>query len=275
MQFNTASTSRTAAPISQIERITPRIANTWLLMNTSNRPLSEATVAKYAAAMERGEWKLNGEPIIFGSDGVLMSGQHRLHAVIRSNITIDSLVVRGVSRDVFDTLDTHRIRKAADALAISGYTNTNKLASAGRAYLRMHMTPTAAKSINNHQIATCVDENPELVSWLSKYSSGRRVLPSSVVGVTALIEQVHGYTVANEFFDKAVIGANITPTDPEYLLREKFLAKKNGVSYSSEVELALIIKAANARILGKNPKVLKVISGEAMPKLVPSVAAAA
>lgn len=267
MPFLRAKEEQRMLPMSSVHKVTPAIATQWLSTNTANRPLSDAAVAKYASAMAKGEWKLNGEPIIFSADGKLMSGQHRLHAVVHSGVTIESLVVTGVEQEVFDTLDTHRPRSAADVLSMKGYTNTRKLASAIRAYIKQLVSYNDARNINNHEIAECIDANPEIAQWFAKYASSKRILPSAVVGIIALIHQLHGLSVAEDFYSKAVLGLNIDVTDPEYLLRERFLNKNTGTTFSQETELALIIKAANARIAGKTIKRLGVKPSEQMPRL--------
>ncbi len=67
---------------SNVQTITPNLAKVWLTRNTHNRPMSAAVVKKYTKYMLEGQWRLNGEAIIFADDGSLMSGQHRLQACI-------------------------------------------------------------------------------------------------------------------------------------------------------------------------------------------------
>ena len=84
-----------------VEKITPAKAKEYLKKNTDNyRKLSRATVTRYAEAMKAGRWELNGEPIVFAESGILKDGQHRLAAIIRSGMTIETNVSRGVSDKV-------------------------------------------------------------------------------------------------------------------------------------------------------------------------------
>ena len=116
--------------------INPEVAERLLKINTTNRPLGKADVRVYANEMLRGKWKLNGEPIIFGEDsnGVssIISGQHRLHAVILANkiynsdpknknyanATLDytTVAIYGVSVETADTVDQGVKRKHAHVL---------------------------------------------------------------------------------------------------------------------------------------------------------------
>ena len=90
---------------SRVEFISPELAQEYLKHNSINpRKMSRRTVNSYAADMQSGTWKLNGEPIIFDADGNLLNGQHRLEAIKVSGVTVPMLVVRGVESGlrVFD-----------------------------------------------------------------------------------------------------------------------------------------------------------------------------
>lgn len=85
------------------ELITPEKAKAYLALNKANyRKMSSSLVAKYASDMTAGRWKVNGEPIQFNCDGFLVNGQHRLAAIVKANVNIMILVVRGIESDVFD-----------------------------------------------------------------------------------------------------------------------------------------------------------------------------
>lgn len=89
----------------KLESITPAKAIEYLKHNTDNyRKLSRAKYKQYAEDMRNGKWQSNGEPIIFGEDGILKDGQHRLAAIIDSKKTVQIAVVRGVDKnvDIFD-----------------------------------------------------------------------------------------------------------------------------------------------------------------------------
>lgn len=48
------------------------------------------------AEMQDGKWKLNGKTICFDRTGRLLNGQHRLSAVVRSGVSLTTVVVRGL-----------------------------------------------------------------------------------------------------------------------------------------------------------------------------------
>lgn len=108
--------------------------------NIANRHLSMSVVALLKQEILRGNWQLNGEPIIVGSTGLILNGQHTLIALIlaamewhdsqgkwndkwKTEPTIDKLVVLGIeeSDDVVNTLDTGRPRTLTDVIYRSEY----------------------------------------------------------------------------------------------------------------------------------------------------------
>jgi hypothetical protein len=100
------------------ERIGPNQAEKYLERNTRNRKLSSGVVSKYADLMRKGEWHFDGSPIRFDVDGNVVDGQHRLWAIIESDTTQRFLVIEGLGRDTFATIDTGKSRSFADILSI-------------------------------------------------------------------------------------------------------------------------------------------------------------
>lgn len=118
----TASTGQTA----EFMVITPELAKEWLeKYNQMNRTRRERREGDYAAAMDQDEWDgLNGTTISFDTDGQLADGQHRLGAIVRSGIPVETLVVYGIKPEARATIDDALKRKFADDLAMNGITNT-------------------------------------------------------------------------------------------------------------------------------------------------------
>lgn len=96
---------------SKLRLVTPEQAERWLATaNRKNRPLSPVFAGRYAADMKGGRWAVNGQGVVFDTDGHLIDGQHRLKAVVLSGTAVPLLVVSGVPAGVFDTLDQGRRR---------------------------------------------------------------------------------------------------------------------------------------------------------------------
>jgi len=113
----------------KLTTVTPEWAEETLKKNIGNRPLNVQHVDKLAKEMTNGRWKVNGDTICLNGSRVI-DGQHRLHAVVQSGITIETLVVEGLSSDVFDTKDVGKRRSAGDTLGVAGEKNACRLAAA-------------------------------------------------------------------------------------------------------------------------------------------------
>lgn len=127
---------------SKVIKVNPRFAAECLKnMNNSNRPMSQGVAKLYANEMLRGQWKCNGEPLIFSIDADgnehLISGQHRLQGLILAQKAVekgedwpvaqpewDAVVISGVPHDTADTVDTGKIRTHSDVLFRDPYIDT-------------------------------------------------------------------------------------------------------------------------------------------------------
>lgn len=97
------------------------------LNDQRNRSLRPDYVRQLAAAMKRGEWVVNGEPVQIARDETLLNGQHRLTAVVQSGATVPMLVVRGLPLSSRKTMDVGTRRTLSDVLALHGETDTTNL----------------------------------------------------------------------------------------------------------------------------------------------------
>lgn len=107
-----------------LERITPEVAAAIIgSQNGHNRTLRDGRVERYAEAMKRGQWRTTGQGLTFDTDGNLIDGQHRLHAVVLSGVTVEMVVVRDADPTAFTVIDTGLNRRAADTLQLAGLPN--------------------------------------------------------------------------------------------------------------------------------------------------------
>jgi hypothetical protein len=81
------------------------MAQKYLARNKINRPISWNKVDQYRETMERGEWKLHSQGIIFDNEGDLLTGQKRLLAIIYAGIPQYLRVSRGSPTDTARLID--------------------------------------------------------------------------------------------------------------------------------------------------------------------------
>jgi len=127
--------------------VTPEMAHAWLgNPMPGNRDLPLRDELKYAEDMKSGLWDPNGEPIIIGISGRLLNGHHRMAALIRADVPVLMLVVRGVRDETYRTMDSGRARSAAQVLKWLGYAYAYDLAALARTQLLYEDTGAPANS---------------------------------------------------------------------------------------------------------------------------------
>lgn len=147
MEFLTEDLSEKYGIITRVERITPEIASKYLKCRRPNqRKISSAALSKYMSDMVAGGWQLNGEAIVFGKDGSLMNGNHRLSAIIRTQTTIESVVIRGIDENVF-IYDVQNRRSAKDRMSMSNIEDMAPCVSSAVQNLLGKFTPVAGNAV--------------------------------------------------------------------------------------------------------------------------------
>lgn len=245
-----------------IEYITPEYANSILKMNTRNRSLNEKHVDYLAREMMAGNWKENGDAIRMNGN-ILIDGQHRLYAVIKSGITIKSVIVTGISASSFDTIDTGRIRSAGDALEVLGEKNSRNLAAALVAthkYYNGTVRGANKSKMSNHDVIKLLKVYPEMrLSLLQINNKKKRTLlaPSILCSCHYIFSQIDR-TDANEFFDRMCDGSGLSVNDPILALRDRLMANASSKEKMTKwYTQALVIKSWNAYRSGKKLKYLR------------------
>lgn len=111
-------------------RVTPELAEHWMLVNCKNRRIRAAHVAWLVRVIQSGGWTDNHpQPIIFSKSGILLDGQHRLTAISDSGKSVWCKIECGVPDEVRKTLDTGLPRKLEDRVVFSSDLVLNKFIS--------------------------------------------------------------------------------------------------------------------------------------------------
>lgn len=236
----------------RVEKITPAKAESYLERNTHNRPLRNKRVEELVAAIERGEWIMNGDAIRFAADGSLADGQHRLWAIALSGIACESVVIEGLSEQAQSTMDTGARRSLSDTLKLRGYNNHSRLASALNYLWKMEehkvrersAKPTIAQALALLEAHPTLQDSATPVGKLLNRFRGSAGQLMAIHYVLASIDSED----ADTFFDKITSGVGLTEKDPIYLLRswmERQSMSGIGSRSSIVVTHAMFIKAWN------------------------------
>ena len=182
----------------EIQTITPKLAEYMLGKNMQNRNVSQSHVEKLSSDIKSGRWIFNGDPIRFNGNK-LIDGQHRLSAVIKANKPIKSLVVYGLESKAIQTIDTGKSRSLSCTLGIDGYSNTPALASAIRTlndYLRGSMDP---QTISTSRGIELLEENPGLPEVVKRMESLRKGVSPISIGVISALHYLMQKCCLHEF----------------------------------------------------------------------------
>lgn len=256
----------------KLETITPQRAAEWLKSNTENRPLSQHYVEKLATAINEGEWFLNGETIKFNGE-VLIDGQHRLNAVIRSGKSIKSYVAYGLESGTYDTIDQGKFRSLGDVLARAGEKHYSTLASGAKwLYALKHNTTIGNMSrISAKRMHKYIEENPSIrdsVKLFKDFISAGYTGPSGILIALHCYVAEHNREKADTFFRGVCLGEHLTRNMPAYKLRALMDKEKVAVrKLSQDILIGHAIKAWNAFINGTELKILKMQSNEKLPEI--------
>jgi len=130
-KHNTSTSATDSAVQVSVETITPEVAAEWLDDNyRNNRSVNAMRVEAYAKDMAEGNWRMTGEAIKFSDLMVLIDGQHRLHAIVKADIPVEIVVMRGLPQESIVNMDTAMPRSLRNVLEFMSYDNPSELARA-------------------------------------------------------------------------------------------------------------------------------------------------
>lgn len=260
---------------SKIEIITPEMAEKLMADNNGNRKISKAAVNTLASAITRGEWKLNGTPVVISKEGRVLDGQHRLMAIINSKEPISTFVVRGVSEDVFDTLDIGRKRTIADTLYIIGEKDVNVLAATIKIikpYFEKGFRILGGGSrITPIQAEKFLLEHPDVRKSVAYANCNKdefdSLLVRSAIAAFHYIFTKKNEQKGNEFMESFRTGANLDVGSPILALRRNLSLRAEGKDRKPRLKILLMVKAWNSFIKGEKINRLRASEKEKFPEV--------
>lgn len=254
----------------QVVKVTPKVAQNYLDFNVKNRNIDESKVDFYSQQMINGEWKENGESIIFDLKGNLKDGQHRLRAIIKSNKSYSIPIVTGVTSDVMATIDTGKNRTLSDVLKLNGFKNPTLLAAISVKIIKdikgEHRTLGSSSSkrrkggvSNSYALDFCSENNDDLQKLLNEGKSLIKKSPYKILSASEVCFMLYiiggfDYQDVHVSFLKRILGISMKEgTGSQYLHRKLFNAKINKDPLNRVWVLAIFIKAFNLFLDGDAP----------------------
>jgi hypothetical protein len=219
--------------VAGVETITPDRARAYLVFsNDGNRKLVNLVVARYAADMIAGRWDLTGEPIIFDDTGRLIDGHHRLHAIVRSDIPIQFLVVRGASEQSVNRIDTGMARSPGQIAHMNGIVDGNSQAAVMKMIL-FHEQYGISRFNNSSlhpthaEVIEALKSRPSLIVSIRKGRLLGRLAPGSVGAFCYYLFSKQNLLLAERFWDELTgDGSGLELGNPALALRSRLVENK-------------------------------------------------
>ena len=256
----------------QVMTITPILAQQWLdgASDFKNRRVKDSVILKYSRDMEHGIWQVNGETIKFAQRNgaaVMIDGQHRAMACVKSGSTFTSLVVFGVDEATYQSMDSGTVRQPADFLQRSGSQYVHSVVAAARMVFADRtssnpMTRSRTSMATNQEILDIVAATPELEQSavaVYKVAGGHSKIltPSLAAYLYYRFGQVNAEW-RDLFYEGLYRGVGLTEKSPILVLRNRLIDDLTSVKKTSlTVKSALTIKAWNAFVEGREISMLR------------------
>lgn len=263
---------------SEVETITPQRAHELIdgSVEQRQRTLNKERVARLTRAIEKGQWQVTHQGIAIDTNGKVIDGNHRLHAIIAANTPVEILVSYDVAPEAFHTIDTGKARTPGDSVQIAGYGNANQVAAAARLMMAYDIAVDgrSALSTTTRQLTTedVLQELEGPRGDLIKQSLldagaigaalGRNGIRSWMTAAIALIrESGASESLLQEFMDRLKDGVMLRPDSPILSLR-RYLTGENGYwriaqSYRPTAGIQGTLKAWNAYVNGESLNVIR------------------
>lgn len=252
-----------------VVEITPTIATEWLKLNTGNfRKRNPDRITLYMKEVLSGNWELNGSAIKFGfneaGDEILVDGQHRLEAVVKSGKSIMSLVIWGVSE--LSPQDDGMPRTMAQRLSKAGFPQSSTVSSTARAiiayqYGKWGDSVWPVGTMTNSEILSFAVDNRERLLNAVRVARKCSGMPQSTVAVLAYIGSGDGLASENRtvqwFVEGLVRGTDLTECDAVLHLRNRLLSTKGTNTLSPYMKRVLATLAWNKTVNGEPCKHLR------------------
>lgn len=256
--------------------ITPETAQMLVDGMSGNRNPHRRQVEQLTRAMKNGDFTFNGEPIILGSNGCMIDGQHRCLACIAAGEPFETLVISGVNLEAFDTMGQSARRTAGDVFAISGVPYANLTA----AMVRLIGAHNERKGMwNNSNFAPSpreLERYREKLGDLSRHAHVGSKAGHVAKCPPAFLAAMHylfcqkDTSLADKFFEQLTLGLHLSENDPVQKLRLRLTmnAKTRRSSSSLAENYALFVNAWNAMRRGKKLTVLRGIYDGIVPEII-------
>ena len=195
-----------AAPDSEMVELTPEIARMWCkCISDKQRPLSEGHVQYLVRIIQNDEWsECAPGRIVFDEEGMIIDGQHRVHAIARAGkkVWVEVTYNRPTIAGAF--VDTNKPRRVGEQLVFTGVLNKrgcNKKGSVGR-YIVMIENPSVRKATEG-EVSEAITRYAKSFNRVLDMCPGRGVMGRAPVQAALIVAHSSHPALVENFIDRA------------------------------------------------------------------------
>lgn len=260
--------------------MTPQLAQKIIDRNTgTNRSLSIPTIRRYARQITDGQFRMTHQGISLTSNGNIIDGAHRLHAIIMAGEAVWLRVFIDEPQENFAYVDNGRSRQALQF--ISG-PNTAARQGAAR-IIGVLAGTTDATTIsqglvgNNASVANIiatVEAWPEMLDLAPQcsrvYRSAHIAMSKHLALMTIASRTPYAHKLP-EWFTGLIDGAGLSDTDSRLLLRNRFSREFKALNTTNNSACwGMLVKAWNAFATNSEMRLLRHMPMEDNPVIIGS-----
>lgn len=238
--------------------LTPERATQLLEHNRLNRPLSDAHVKRLAQQIVDNKWRFNGDTIKISDTGDVLDGQHRCWAVIEAKKPVETIIVSGIKRDAFATIDTLRKpRSGGDVCALNGVERHRNQVAGAIAWLLRYQSgnietwKAPSNRIENADIEEAfIAHNHGIQKAVERAMTIRRIANAPVMAFVFYVAAHHNEELAEQMIARLADPGRLPQSHPFYQLGVYFRLRTERQK-DPVVSIAYAFKALNAAAAGK------------------------
>ena len=207
-------------------QVTPGLAEQLLARNTQNRKISEKVVQKYVEEIHAGDWRLTPAGIGFDSRGILLDGQHRLAAIVKSDQSAPLLITLGLPPASQEKIDRQRRRTLFDALYLAGHAYSRQEVEIATCLTRMRQHSDSgvvpSDSLVKKTLINCLDHIRAVLKDADKKKKG--LSQASFLAAAVLFHEIDSGK-CSEFLEGVKTGEMLEQDHPAMRLRRFLLGE--------------------------------------------------
>jgi hypothetical protein len=215
--------------------------------------------------LESGLWTHTTATVSFTASGVLVDGQHRLHAIARSGKSVWMFVLRNLPQEFANdpNQDKGKMRSVSVYINKLGVKNATTASSAIRILYRLAVGSSASRngssSLTDSQVLRCVEFMPQMffdwVNTVSASSTAKKVFTPSVNAVFFYLAAAHNAEAAQSFFDVYSRRVDESSSHPANTLREQVIGSRKLTDNDKFLNLAFA--AFSGALRGEHRKLIR------------------